>query len=120
MEAKYFGKITDLDPYASSPKNVKPLSKSHKLPLLKIDEPLALRFNCKMRNEDFGAIIYTPESGAVLLNQDSRSLLKELQERELFTIQYLDKEFSNHSIQNLQYFFTSLVDRKLVRQMPPA
>ena len=83
VEAQYFGDISGMDPYASSPQDVIVPSSIKSFEFL-VDERfferrLKINPNLRMREENFGGIV-TGGSSYIFLNEDSYTLIKSLKD----------------------------------------
>lgn len=88
MEAKYYGKINDMDPFASSPENVILPTQKETQPLnLKefVHESLTVNPTLRMRVEDFGGILKSKGSEFVFVNQGLFDLVQGIQKQKFFT-----------------------------------
>ena len=116
MEAKYSGDIKGKDPYMTVPNDVI-LKKNYETNLvLNIEERYALGDDLCFREEDFGAVVKTEYSGAILINKDGYEMLKTIASMENFTLTEILNKLNNEiRPDKLVEFLRLLIKKKVIQ-----
>ena len=88
MDCKYFGNVTDLDPYATSNDFTLIPPKTKILPLLDKNTKLVVNPDIKYRTEEFGNVLVLNSRTVTIVNLDTVEFLKGLGS-ETFTIDFV-------------------------------
>jgi len=107
MESKFYGDIAGKDPYMISSENVVNIPIKEKLSLISMDQPISFVKDLRLRQEDFGGMLYTKKTNSILLTKDSYSLVQSVKDKQSFTISDLTLTI-NHPINEMQKLFSIL------------
>jgi len=114
MEAKYYGKINDMDPHAVSPDNIIPMQKKKFNLDFDISKAnLAFNKDTKIRSENFGGVLKIKRN-TVFINRESYKIISELlnQNRE-FNLKFISSEYEIN-LEKEKWFFEKLYTKGFI------
>lgn len=114
MTCKFYAGINSEDPYIEKEKFELIFEESEKHLLLDLEEPLFVNPSVKFRKEDFGYIISTTKFRYPIVTEDTIKLLNDLKGKK-FTLNEIIERY-DINIEDLQNFFSSLVESNIVIQ----
>lgn len=113
MDCKFYGKIDDMDPYATSNEFTLIPQTQKGVSLLGLNEDLIVNPSLVLRKEDCGVTLISNGKVLATVSHDSAKLLSDLNKRS-FTISDIVNNY-NVDFNSMHLFFSNLYKRKVIK-----